>query len=76
MEATNIANLYIGINRGQHPSQILFGSSTNSTDMELRINLAQNLNDVDRQTLLQAIQEAMTNPQSYPAFGGFGDDNK
>ena len=44
--------------------------------MELRINLAQNLNDVDRQTLLQAIQEAMTNPQSYPAFGGFGDDNK
>lgn len=72
-----MANLYVGINRGQYPRQIVFKSSTNSTDMELRIDLSKNLNDADRAELIRAIEEAVANPPAVGVngFPGWGDSN-
>jgi len=38
-----MANLYLGINRGQSQKDVVTGSSTNSTDIELRIDDSKSL---------------------------------
>lgn len=72
-----MAQLYIGLNRGQYPQSLRFGSATLSTDMELRIDLTKNLNDMDRTTLIETIREALTNPPpvGVNGFAGWGDSN-
>lgn len=48
-----MANYYYGINRGQNEYQAVFGTSTNSTDVEIFVNGA---NVPSREETLLALQ--------------------
>ena len=48
-----MAELYIGLNRGQYTNQVVYGSSTNNTDVELRVNLA---TGIQKEEVLEALE--------------------
>lgn len=72
-----MAQLFIGLNRGQYPQALRFQSTTLSTDVELRIDLSKGLTDIDRSEMVEIIKQALMNPPQpgVNGFQGFGDNN-
>lgn len=51
-----MANLYLGLNRGQTAKDVVSGSSTNSTDIELRIDDSKSLK---KSEIIQKVEEIL-----------------
>lgn len=50
-----MASQFTGLNRGQHLSDVVTGTSTNGTDIEVRIDLTKNVNELDIEIALTDI---------------------
>ena len=55
-----MASAYYGLNEGQNEQDIVYSSSTNSTDMEFRVNLANVSDKGDALLALQKIYNYIT----------------
>lgn len=57
-----MANAYVGLNRGQNINDIVENTSTNSTDVELRIDQSKSLTKEEVLRALDNIKAALQNP--------------
>lgn len=62
-----MANRYFGLNRGQTEFDIVQDSSTNSTDIELRVDLSKSLTKSEVLVKLEELENAILKNQWPPA---------
>lgn len=58
---------YYGVNRGQHQTDVVNGTSTNSTDLELAMDLTKNITKLEARILCDMILDQMFKETSPPA---------
>ncbi len=61
-----MANRYIGGNLGDTDEDIVEGSSTNSTDVEVRVDLSKGLEKIDAKMILEAIIRRIDTFDTWP----------
>lgn len=61
-----MASEYYGLNRGQHSEDVTQGSSTGSTDIEVRIDLTKGLGESDVMILLDEIKNYILSKDKWP----------
>lgn len=61
-----MATRFYGLNRGQQLKDVVVGTSTNSTNIEITVNDAVNLTQQNIDTLIETLQQFIYNQRATP----------